>query len=293
VRRMISLLAVVALVLGRGMPDALGQEFAPQADPADFNLILPDVPPVPGGGRRALVRDAAGELVVAKVHVELADRFVVILPNGRLQSLPQSEATITERPFVAATKEQITAELTNDKFRGFRSRSTNRYLYVYNSSEPFYQATSRILETMYPKLLAYCQRQKIEADDPDVPMVVIMFKTEEEFNKYHPMPDGVVAYYSGVTNHVVMYEQSDLADLAPDLAIKQSISTIAHEGVHQVLHNIGVQQRLSRWPMWISEGLPEYFAPTQVDKRVRWKGVGLVNDLRMHNLLEFYKQPGP
>ena len=28
--------------------------------------------------------------------------------------------------------------------------------------------------------------------------------------------------------------------------MKQSIGTIAHEGIHQILHNIGVQQRLSR-----------------------------------------------
>jgi len=81
-----------------------------------------------------------------------------------------------------------------------------------------------------------------------------------------------------------------LAEIAPDLAFKQAISTIAHEGVHQVLHNIGVQQRLSRWPMWISEGLPEYFAPTSVEKRVRWKGVGLPNDLRMKELEEYLKQ---
>ncbi|MCA9168069.1 MAG: DUF1570 domain-containing protein, partial [Planctomycetales bacterium] len=72
----------------------------------------------------------------------------------------------------------------------------------------------------------------------------------------------------------------------------QAVSTIAHEGVHQILHNIGVQQRLSRWPIWFSEGLAEYFAPTELDRRVRWKGVGLVNDLRLFELSEFYKSHG-
>jgi hypothetical protein len=281
-----------SFVLG-WVDSAAAQQPAPQADPGDFGLVLPDDPPLPGGGRRALVLGADGQLVVSQVHVEVGDRFVVVMPNGRLNSVPKADATLTDRPFAPATKEEIIAELTAEKFAGFRTRSTNRYLYVYNTSEPFYQATSRILETMYPALLAYCKRQKIEVHDPETPLIAIMFKTEAEFNRYREMPEGVVAYYNGVTNYVVMYEQSALADLAPDLAIKQSISTIAHEGVHQILHNIGVQQRLSRWPMWISEGLPEYFAPTQVDKRVKWKGVGLVNDLRMHNLLEFLKQqPG-
>jgi hypothetical protein len=107
------------------------------------------------------------------------------------------------------------------------------------------------------------------------------------------VPESFAAYYSSVSNHIVMYEQSDLVEVAPELAVKHVNGVIAHEGVHQILHNIGVQQRLSEWPMWISEGLPEYFAPTSVDKRLRWKGVGQPNDLRMYELDKFLKQrPG-
>jgi hypothetical protein len=105
-----------------------------------------------------------------------------------------------------------------------------------------------------------------------------MFRTEEEFHNYAPVPQGVVAYYDQITNRVVMFEQSDLVERVPEIAVKEAISTVAHEGTHQILHNIGVQQRLSRWPMWISEGLAEYFAPTSVDQRVRWKGAGQVHD---------------
>src|SRR5690606_25147069 len=85
-------------------------------------------------------------------------------------------------------------------------------------------------------------------------------------------------------NRVVMYEQSQLVEVAPELAMKQSIGTIAHEGIHQILHNIGVQQRMSKWPLWLAEGMAEYFAPTTVDRRLRWKGVGMPNDLRMYEL---------
>src|SRR5207244_578731 len=94
------------------------------------------------------------------------------------------------------------------------------------------------------------------------------------------------------TNWVIMYEMSKLAEVAPEIALKQAVSTVAHEGVHQVLFNIGVQQRLSRWPMWISEGLPEYFAPTDVTKDIRWKGVGTVNDLRMSELNRYVLAKG-
>ncbi|HEX7378548.1 MAG TPA: DUF1570 domain-containing protein [Pirellulales bacterium] len=273
--------------------DEAGTQPAPQADPADFGLLLPDAEPKPGEDRLVLVKSPSDELVVAKTLVEVGDRLVVILPDGRLSSVVARDATPTDRKYEPAKADDMARSLIEKTLSGFKSRTTKHYLYIYNASETFVKATSTILETMYPALFAYCRRQKIAVHDPDVPLVVIMFHTQDEFDKFHKMPEGVVAYYNGVTNYVVMYEQSKLLDMAPELAVKQSISTIAHEGVHQVLHNIGVQQRLSNWPMWISEGLPEYFAPTSVGRGVRWKGVGKPNDLRMKELEAFFKNGDP
>ena len=75
--------------------------------------------------------------------------------------------------------------------------------------------------------------------------------------------------------------------MRPDLAVQQAIATVAHEGVHQILANIGVQHRLSIWPMWLSEGLAEFFAPTTTGERLKWKGPGQVNDLRMFELEQY------
>jgi len=86
-----------------------------------------------------------------------------------------------------------------------------------------------------------------------------------------------------------MYEKSTAGAVKPELAIQQSLSTIAHEGALQILHNIGVQKRLSVWPMWLSEGLAEYYAPTSTGKRLRWKGAGQVNDMRMYELEQYIK----
>ncbi len=269
---------------------ALAQQVLPQADPADFGLEVPQAPPKSGDGRVVQVRGPNDGPVVGRILVEVGDRLVVMLPNGRVASVSREEAAETDRPFVPATQDEMIAELTAGTFKDFQTRKTRRYVYVYNSSDAFYRATSRLLETMYPSLLAYCKRQKLDVHDPEVPLVVVMFRTEEEFDAYHEMGEGVVAYYNAVNNYIVMYEQSKMAEVAPELAVKQSISTIAHEGVHQILHNIGVQQRLSEWPMWISEGLAEYMAPTSTGDRARWKGVGLVNDLRMHSLVESLKQ---
>ena len=46
---------------------------------------------------------------------------------------------------------------------------------------------------------------------------------------------GVVAYYDVLTNRVVICEESELWKVKPELAMRQAISTIAHEGAHQIL----------------------------------------------------------
>lgn len=276
------------------LPSTCAQEAAtepstavPQATPEELGMRLPDAPVLPGGDRRAIINGSSAPFSVARVYLEVGDYYVLLQADGSLISLPAREATLTDRPFVPLDKKALAKQLTADRFTGFRTRTTRRYLYVYNTSDEFATATSRILESMYVPLTNYCRRQKLAVEDAEFPLVVIMFRTQDEFFKYRQVPEGLIAYYNPISNHVVMFEQSKLAEVAPELAFKQAVSTIAHEGVHQILHNIGVQKRLSRWPLWFSEGLAEYFAPTELDRRVRWKGVGFVNDLRLHELSEF------
>jgi hypothetical protein len=181
------------------------------------------------------------------------------------------------------------AKALEAEFPGFQVKTTRHFVFVYNSSEEFFIGTSGILESMYPGVQRFLTRLGLQVREPLTPLAVIMFRTREEFDGLQKMPDEVAAYYNAVSNHVVLYEQTDLVEHAPELALRQAISTIAHEGVHQILHNNGVQQRLSRWPLWISEGLPEYLAPTVIDvtsirRTLRWKGAGTVNDLRMFEL---------
>ncbi|MCA9105953.1 MAG: DUF1570 domain-containing protein [Planctomycetales bacterium] len=230
--------------------------------------------------------------VVGRLQFTSGNRSIVLLPSGRLVSVETSATTPTDRPFEPANPDTLAEQLVADTFHDFTIKQTRHYTFIYNSSEEFATGTSRILESMYPKLIAYCEKQGLQVQEPAVPLVVIMFQSEAEFQAYRPMPEGVVAYYNGINNQVVMYEKSRLVDVAPAIAIKLAISTVAHEGVHQILHNIGVQPRLSRWAPWISEGFPEFCSPTDVARGIRWKGVGLVNDLRLHNLVERSKVPG-
>lgn len=261
----------------------------PSLDPRTFGLSVPPGPlkgqPLPN----VLMRDASGETVVARTHVQVGSHRLLVLPDGELVARPVQETPETERAFEPLTKDALAKRLLGSLQNGFRTKQTVRYLYVYNTSDVFAEATSRILETMFAGLVRYMQTQKLDVRAPEVPLVAIMFRTEAEFQKYRPMPAGTLAYYDVLSNRIVMYEESQLWRVKPDLAIRQAIATIAHEGAHQILHNIGVQQRLSQWPMWLSEGLAEFFSPTTTDRQMKWKGVGQVNDLRMFELEQYIK----
>lgn len=256
-------------------------------NPATFGFEIPVGPLKAGAEQTVSTRDADGNTVVGKLYVEVGDSIIVLLPDGQLVARNPAECAPSIASFAPLPKEEIAQRLVAKSFPKFKHRESRRYLYLYNCSDDFATQASKILEPMFPGVVSHAESLKIEVHPPPVPMVVIMFATEEEFQNYRRMPPGVVAYYDPVSNRVVMYEQAEVVQVRPDIARCQSLSTIAHEGAHQILHNIGVQKRLSVWPIWLSEGLAEYFAPTSTGKRLQWKGAGQVNDLRMFELEQY------
>ena len=269
---------------------------APMAKPEDLGLRIPAGQPALEVQDRCVVvpADLAGGVesdspAVAKVYLEIGSHYIVIMPDGALRSVAKRETTETDRKFEPLSKDDLAKQLKRE-FPKFKTRATRRYLCVYNTSDSFCERKTKILETMYPMLVSYFKRQKLKPVNPDTPLVVVMFRTKKELQDYRKTPDSMLAYYNSVNNRIFMYQLSDMNKDAPLIAIKQSTSTIAHEGVHQILHNIGVQKRLTRWPLWLSEGLAEYFAPTSAGLRSKWSGVGKPNELRMRDLFIYLSQ---
>lgn len=281
--RAASTLAWIALFLSASVVDATEPTF-PRVDPERFGLDMAQGELQEGGGRRVATVDEEGEPAIGLIHVQIGDSYVVKLPNGELVARSPSEATPTDRPFEPMSKDDLAEQLMQGPLSNFSTKQTRRYLYIYNTSENFALATSRILETMFPGVSNYAESHGIETTLPDVPLVVIMFATDEEYQEFDRMPPGIAAYYNILTNRVVMYEQGAYDQARPEIAMRRKFTVIAHEGTHQILHNIGVQERLAVWPMWLTEGMAEYYAPTEPGRRLRWKGAGEVNDMRMFEL---------
>lgn len=263
-------------------------EGPPAVNPRDFGLNLPAGVVAPGENQIVITTDQDDQPVVGRVHVRVGSSAVILLPTGELVGRRKGQFSPTARKFEPLDKSKLATRLAAE-FPQFKTTSTNHYLYACNCTEKFQFGTSRILESMLPGIKKWADDCKIEIKNPAFPLVVVIFRTEGEFQRFRRMPAGVVAYYDPLSNRVYLYEQSRLQQVNPDLALGQAISTIAHEGVHQILHNIGVQQRLSVWPLWLSEGLADFFAPTTVDAKLTWKGPGKPNDLRMFDLEQYIR----
>lgn len=257
--------------------------------PSYFGLKMEAGPLSPGDARSILTEDERGDEVVARVHVQVGENRVVLLPDGQLVVRGPDQGKPAETPFVPYQADQLVARLKQSSFAGWQTDLTRHYVFLYQENGAFLQVTRRILESMLRGITAYTGARNLDVHPPEVPLVVIIFPTREQFQAYHPTPDGVLAYYDVISNHILLCQESPWWPENPELALRQSIATIAHEGAHQILHNIGVQQRLSLWPEWMNEGLAEFFAPTSTDHRLRWKGAGEVNDLRMFELEQLIK----
>jgi Protein of unknown function (DUF1570) len=252
----------------------------------------------PGHSETLLLRAANGESQVVKLYGDMGDELLVLRPTGELTLVSRSQTNPTDKPFVPADMAAMKKSLAAAGFGKFKMVSAPPYLFVYASSEGFYLHTRSILESMYPGVKATLESWGLTVADPAVPLVVVIMPNRAEFDTYDKTAPDVSAYYNTLTNYVVLYEDQRLWEAAPEFALKQGAYIVAHEGVHQILANAGIQKRLARWPMWICEGLPEYFCPLKVSSRIvrtrgselptrtlKWTEPGMVNDLRMYALL--------
>lgn len=245
------------------------------------------------GNRTVWVRDRGGTETVVRVLCEVGEDSVVLLPSGELLLTPTEETRATALRFQGASKKELAEALLAGKFRGFQARQSANHLYIYDCSEDFLAKAAAILEATHAGVYQYFSRHGFSVSPPEIPLVVVIFRKQEDLRKYGHMPKEILAYYDAVSNHTYLFEEAEQGHLAPHRTQSLIFSTVAHEGVHQTLHNIGVQQRLSRWPMWISEGLPEYFAPTTQGTAIHWKGLGKTNDFRFAQLRPYLAEVQP
>jgi hypothetical protein len=229
--------------------------------------------------RRVRIRDPQGRILIARLHGS-EQTGVVMLPDGQL-GWPKGLA-FTDDPFVPETADSIASGLLQEEtYRGFQVLKTDHYVVLYRSRPTFAQASAHLLESLHDGLIDKLRAKGLDVHPAEFPLVAIIFADEKEFRAASQVPEDVQAYYNVVTNRIYFYETSERDQGAPDVAARKRPQTVAHEGTHQILQNIGLHPRLASWPPWLVEGLAEYFAPTTINRDGSWDGANKVNPFHM------------
>ena len=265
---------------GPNDPPVRPKEVVPAA-PVEVVPLTPKADAAPSDSpRRMLVRDSRGRAIVAREHGMLKDRMAVLLPDGRI-GWPDGQV-FTDKPFVPARIDELRAFLQDVEYPTSRVQQTKHYLVFYQGSESFAAASAELLEKLYSGLTETLKKHKMPVNEPEFPLVAVIFRTEDDFRADRKVSPDVQACYEILSNRIYFYEKSRRDQDSPEVSALRKPQTVAHEGTHQILHNVGIQPRLSPWPLWLVEGFAEYCSPPKTTKKgVDWAGLGHVNPIHL------------
>ena len=231
--------------------------------------------------RRIRVRTDLGRTVVAKVEGTSEGQLHILLPDGQMgiADIP----AFTDEPFVPTPVAQIIKDLKSTPFADFKILEKPHYVIAYQGSKAFAESSGKVLEDLYKGLMDAFRKRDIPVHEAEFPLLAVIFKSEEDFRAFRPVAKEIQAYYEIYSNRIFFYESSQRDEDAPEIAALRRPQTVAHEGTHQILQNIGIQPRLASWPAWLIEGLAEYCSTPQTSKKgtTTWAGLGMVNALHL------------
>jgi hypothetical protein len=209
--------------------------------------------------------------------------------SGRMLLLPDGQIVWTDRPvyvdepFVPENREAVRDRLLAGPYAGFESILTPHYVILYRSSERFAASSGRLLESLHDGLLSRFRERGFDVREPEFPLVAVIFATEADFRAHREVAPDVQAYYDVGSNRIFLYETRTEEDDDPRVAALRKPQTVAHEGTHQILQNIGIQRRFADWPGWVVEGLAELAASTRSSDDT-WGGMSQINPFHVATL---------
>lgn len=232
--------------------------------------------------KRIRVGDSQGRVEIAREYGP-SPSTLAMLPDGRIVKI--NRQIYTEDPFQPVTMDALRDRLVGESYQGYQSRQTDHYLILYRCSPKFAEASARLLESLYCGLVERLTRLGFEVKPAEFPLVAIIHASEKDFRDRRTIDADVQAYYEIMSNQVHFYEQSEVQREDPMWEAMRKPQTVAHEGTHQVLNNIGIQPRMAEWPLWLVEGLAELAASnTETSRDGGWVGLSRVNQLHIATL---------
>lgn len=181
--------------------------------------------------------------------------------DGRLSSFQMDDVTdFSEvdprfRPFSSI---DLRDRLQTEFGRNFEVKTTSHYIVVARKGAAGRYAT--LFEQIYRQCHAYFGTRGFRMDEPEFPLVAVVFPDQSGFVKYcrsegATPQSGLVGFYLTTSNRVALYDRAATGQSAES----DVDDTVIHEATHQIAFNTGIHSRIGQNPQWVVEGLATLF----------------------------------
>lgn len=232
--------------------------------------------------------------LVGKVIAMDDETMVLLRRNGRMTMIPIEQiraAKTVAKGFTSQKPHEIRDQLQQEFGNKYKVSVTTHFVVVHPPGDA--QIWAMPFEKLYQRYQNYFASRGFNLEEPMFPMVAVVLKTREEFDRflvnYHEADDNVLGYYSPRSNRIISYDQT--GGKAKDENWFFTVDTIVHEATHQSAFNTGLHTRFAPNPRWISEGLATMFeAPGVQNSMFYSKQKDRINYGRLENLRTMYEK---
>jgi hypothetical protein len=251
--------------------------------------------------------------MTGEILVEAQDGGVLFLRNdGQLLIFQPNEIADKVKeddPSPPISQKEFSQQLLEELPDGFKIHSTDHYIVAYQTERAYAKWIGNLYEGKLKKSFKRFWKNRkfrIKAKEPGFPLVAIIFANKASFTAWMQRelgqpPGDTLAYYNILTNRVTMYDLTagrgnganqnrDFDAIARDPRSIPMVTTIIHEGTHQLMFNTGLQTRLADTPYWLNEGIAMFFETPDLKKKQGWRGPGKTNFERLGQMLRFKKR---
>lgn len=225
----------------------------------EFRIRLPE------GGEETIVARLVGSGQGALV-LELADGEYRLVPEGAVadRKLSDGPEPLSGEAIATRLTERFGAEVTYTLVK-------EPFVYVLVVASPlgrtgetraknFLVQVATFFKNVDKAFVSFLRETKIRSQAPTHPLPVLIFESQEDFDKYARSITGgnglsvgrVLGFYSELTNM-----------LAIRLSECRTFETPLHEAIHQLSFNHQMLPRLASIPRWFAEGLATGFEANQ------------------------------
>ncbi len=235
-----------------------------------------------------------------KVLAQTAEEVLVLLPDGQMLLLPSEQVQsiqVEEVPPKPLSPAELSQHLLREFGPNFATIITNHYVIVYDTDPRFANAVANLLERLFSGFTRYFTLRGFQVQRAEFPLVAVLFRSRAEFEAYarrelNSVDPRINGFYSLETNRLALYYVPPRGRFTRSPVSPENVSTVAHEGAHQLTFNLGFVRRFSDPPLWVLEGVATLFE-VPAGSSGRWSGVGQLNRARLNQFLKFVRRGRP